>query len=227
LGVPHIRPHSSRITFRREYARILTHKTFESAAYRNYGLIEVCEHACYKTRSGLEACRYSQINRAMMDVVLCDLGSVTEEGRKESSGSKQWKAKGKPAGCILHICRFTKKGEHAATPDGGEHSTPPEQHSHTFHALLEEGNITLQGMHGTVLSIRLSVLSHVCMRIQPHGHAQPTLYITKHTRSHYAFSSTQIVHQQQHANMPHGQDSHRQANHRKQTPHKSTPRIHP
>jgi hypothetical protein len=37
--------------------------------------------------------------------------------------------------------------------------------SKTFHALLEEGNITLQGMHGTVLSIRLSALSHACMGI--------------------------------------------------------------
>jgi hypothetical protein len=110
-----------------------------------------------------------------MDVVLCDLGPVIEEGRKEST---QWKAKGQPAGyhrCVLHICRFTKKGKHAATPDGGEHSTPPEQHSNAFHALLEEVNIPLQGMHGTVLSIRLSALSHACMRIQPHGQAQPTL----------------------------------------------------
>jgi hypothetical protein len=30
-------------------------------------------------------------------------------------------------------------------------------------------------MHGTVLSIRLSALSHACMGIQPHGHARPTL----------------------------------------------------
>jgi hypothetical protein len=30
-------PHSSRITFRREYASILTHKIFKSAAYGNYG----------------------------------------------------------------------------------------------------------------------------------------------------------------------------------------------
>jgi ferredoxin-nitrite reductase len=30
-------PHSSRITFRREYARILTHKIFKGAAYGNYG----------------------------------------------------------------------------------------------------------------------------------------------------------------------------------------------
>jgi hypothetical protein len=30
-------PHSSRITFRREYARILTHKVFKIAAYGNYG----------------------------------------------------------------------------------------------------------------------------------------------------------------------------------------------
>jgi hypothetical protein len=29
-------PRSSRITFGREYARILTHKIFKSAAYRNY-----------------------------------------------------------------------------------------------------------------------------------------------------------------------------------------------
>jgi hypothetical protein len=29
-------PHSSRITFRREYSRILTHKIFKSAAYGNY-----------------------------------------------------------------------------------------------------------------------------------------------------------------------------------------------
>jgi hypothetical protein len=29
-------PHSSRMTFRREYARILTHKIFKSAAYGNY-----------------------------------------------------------------------------------------------------------------------------------------------------------------------------------------------
>jgi hypothetical protein len=39
LGVPHIRPHSSRITFRREYARILTHKIFKSVAYGNYDVV--------------------------------------------------------------------------------------------------------------------------------------------------------------------------------------------
>jgi hypothetical protein len=55
------------------------------------------------------------------------------------------------------------------------HGTQLEQDSNAFHALLEEGNITLQGMHGTVLSIRLSALSHACMGIQPHGHARPTL----------------------------------------------------
>jgi hypothetical protein len=54
------------------------------------------------------------------------------------------------------------------------HDTQLEQDSNSFHALLEEGNITLQGMHGTVLTIRPSALSHVCMGIQPHGHAQPT-----------------------------------------------------
>jgi hypothetical protein len=55
------------------------------------------------------------------------------------------------------------------------HGTQLEQDSNAFHALLEEENITLQGMHGTVLSIRLSALSHMCMGIQPHGHARPTL----------------------------------------------------
>jgi hypothetical protein len=35
------------------------------------------------------------------------------------------------------------------------HGTQLEQDSNAFHALLEQGNITLQGMHGTVLSIRL------------------------------------------------------------------------
>jgi hypothetical protein len=46
-------------------------------------------------------------------VKTCNRGSVTEEGRKVS---KQWKAKGKPAGC-----RFRKKGKNAATPNGGGH----------------------------------------------------------------------------------------------------------
>jgi hypothetical protein len=55
------------------------------------------------------------------------------------------------------------------------HGTQLEQDSNAFHALLEEGNITLQGMHGTVLSIRLSALSHACMGIQLHGDARPTL----------------------------------------------------
>jgi hypothetical protein len=32
------------------------------------------------------------------------------------------------------------------------------------------------------------------------------IYITKHTRSHYAFSSTQQVHPQQHSRIPHGQE---------------------
>jgi hypothetical protein len=58
-------------------------------------------------------------------------------------------------------------------------STTLEHDSNAFHALLEEGNITLQDMHGMVLSIRLSAdlsaLSHACMGIQPHGHARPTL----------------------------------------------------
>jgi hypothetical protein len=45
------------------------------------------------------------------------------------------------------------------------HGTQLEQDSNAFHALLEDGNITLQGMHGTVLSIRLSALSHACMGI--------------------------------------------------------------
>jgi hypothetical protein len=35
--------------------------------------------------------------------------------------------------------------------------------------------ITLQGMHGRVLSIRLSALRHACMGIQPHGHTKRTL----------------------------------------------------
>jgi hypothetical protein len=55
------------------------------------------------------------------------------------------------------------------------HDTQLEQDSNAFHSLLEEGNITLQGMHGTVLSIRLSTLSHAHMGIQPHGHTRPTL----------------------------------------------------
>jgi hypothetical protein len=41
----------------------------------------------------------------------CNRGSVTEEGRKVS---KQWEAKGEPAGC-----RFRKEGKNAATPNGG------------------------------------------------------------------------------------------------------------
>jgi hypothetical protein len=36
-------------------------------------------------------------------------------------------------------------------------------------------HVTLQGMHGTILSIHLSALSHACMGIQPHGHERPTL----------------------------------------------------
>jgi hypothetical protein len=55
------------------------------------------------------------------------------------------------------------------------HGTRLEQDSNAFHAPPEEGNVSLQGMHGTVLSIRLSALSHTCMEIQPHGHARPTL----------------------------------------------------
>jgi ABC-type phosphate transport system auxiliary subunit len=55
------------------------------------------------------------------------------------------------------------------------HSTQLEQDLNALHALLEEGNITLQGMHGTVLTIRLSALSHTCMGIQPHGHSRATL----------------------------------------------------
>jgi hypothetical protein len=46
------------------------------------------------------------------------------------------------------------------------------------------------------------------------------VYITQHTRSHYAFSSTQQVHSQQQSKNRHGQDKHRQAKHHKQTPHK-------
>jgi hypothetical protein len=56
-----------------------------------------------------------------------------------------------------------------------ECTTQLEQDSNAFHALLEERNTTLQGMHGTVLSIRLSTLSHACMGIQPHGRMLPTL----------------------------------------------------
>jgi hypothetical protein len=37
------------------------------------------------------------------------------------------------------------------------------------------------------------------------------VYICKHTRRHYAFSSTQQVHSQQHSKRPHGHDRHRQA----------------
>jgi hypothetical protein len=39
-----------------------------------------------------------------------------------------------------------------------------------------------------------------------------TLYTYKHTRSHYAVSSTQQVHSQQQSKIRHGQDKHRQAN---------------
>jgi hypothetical protein len=52
------------------------------------------------------------------------------------------------------------------------HGIQLKQDSNAFHALLEEERITLQGMHGTVLSIRLS---HKCMGIQSHGHVRPTL----------------------------------------------------
>jgi hypothetical protein len=55
------------------------------------------------------------------------------------------------------------------------HGLQLEQDSIALHALLEEGNITLQGMHGTVLSIRLGALSQACMGIQSHDHARPTL----------------------------------------------------
>jgi hypothetical protein len=54
----------------------------------------------------------------------------------------------------------------------GVQGTQLEQYSNALHALLEEGNITLKGMHGTVLSIRLG---NACMWIQPHGRARPTL----------------------------------------------------
>jgi hypothetical protein len=51
------------------------------------------------------------------------------------------------------------------------HGTHLEQGVNAFHAQFEEEiNITLQGIHGTVLSIRLSALSHAYMGIQPHGH---------------------------------------------------------
>jgi hypothetical protein len=53
------------------------------------------------------------------------------------------------------------------------------------------------------------------------------LYLTKHTRSHYAFSSTQQVHPQQHSRIPHGQDRDRQAAQHEPTPRKTTPNIHP
>lgn len=55
------------------------------------------------------------------------------------------------------------------------HDTLLEQNSNAFHALLENGNITLAGMHGTVLLIRLSALCLTGMGIQPHGQARPTL----------------------------------------------------
>jgi hypothetical protein len=45
-------PHSSRITFRREYARILTHKIFKSAAYGNYDLL-VLRHVGQSHPSGI------------------------------------------------------------------------------------------------------------------------------------------------------------------------------
>jgi hypothetical protein len=50
--------------------------------------------------------------------------------------------------------------------------------------------------------------------------------ITQHTRSHYAFSSTQQEHSQQQSKNRHGQDKHKQAKHHKQTPHNITPHIH-
>jgi hypothetical protein len=56
-----------------------------------------------------------------------------------------------------------------------DHGTQLEQDSNAFRALLEERNLSLQGMHGTVLSIRISALSHACMGNEPHGHARPTL----------------------------------------------------
>jgi hypothetical protein len=53
--------------------------------------------------------------------------------------------------------------------------TQLKQDSNSSYELLEEGNITLQGMHDMVLSICLSALSHACMGIEPYGNARRTL----------------------------------------------------
>jgi hypothetical protein len=58
-------------------------------------------------------------------------------------------------------------------------------------------------------------------------HLYIIIYLSyKHTRSHYAFSSTQQEHSHQRSKIRHGQDKHRKAKHHKQTPQNITPHIH-
>jgi hypothetical protein len=130
----------------------------------------------------------------------------------------------------------------------GKFARAPSSHEQQSAYLQNRSDLSVdQQTHSQILYLlslgpRSVSLLHFCtrcfhtpwMHLSLMGKAGPPLYIIsdssmniyKHTRSHYAFSSTQQVHSQQRSKIRHGQDKHRQAKHHKQTPHNITPHIH-